>query len=116
MSSIQNAAHNIILTMASTTFMIPLAMSSAVSVKVGHAFGSNNLQAIKEFAISALIISIGFMSITASGFIFFPEALISFFTTDANVIAISGKLLFVVALFQLFDGTQVTIGGILRGT
>lgn len=115
MSSIQNAAHNIILTMASTTFMIPLAMSSAVSVKVGHAFGGKRPQEIKEFAISALIISVSFMSLTASAFIFFPSALISFFTTDTSVIAVSGKLLFVVALFQLFDGTQVTIGGILRG-
>lgn len=115
MSSIQNAAHNIILTLASTTFMIPLAMSSAVSVKVGHAFGAKQKEKMKEYAMSALLISVTFMSFSAATFIFFPEALIKFFTPDQEVIKAASSLLFLVALFQIFDGTQVTIGGILRG-
>jgi multidrug resistance protein, MATE family len=115
MSAIQSASHNIILTLASTTFMIPLAMSSAVSVKVGHAFGQKNKLAVKEYASSALIISLGFMVLSALCFTVFPKEFTGFFTTDQEVIDVSVKLLFVVALFQLFDGVQVTLSGVLRG-
>ncbi|MGK0366964.1 MAG: MATE family multidrug resistance protein [Thermoproteota archaeon] len=115
MSTIQSAAHNIILTMASTTFMIPLAISSAVSIKVGHALGQKDNARIILFAKSSLIISLGFMLISAACFTLFPEFISSQFTSDPAVIKYCVKLLVVVALFQIADGIQVTIAGILRG-
>ncbi len=115
MGIIQAAAHNIILTLASITFMVPLAISSAVSVKVGHAYGEKNLTRIIIFIESALFLSLTFMSISGICFYLFPEYCLKFFSTDPLVITVGVPILFVVALFQLFDGVQITLTGVLRG-
>jgi hypothetical protein len=44
-----------------------------------------------------------------------PSALISAFTTDQRVIDIGVRLLAIAAAFQLFDGTQAVVTGVLRG-
>lgn len=112
---IQSAANNIALNIGSLSFMIPMSIGAAVSVKIGHAYGERNFSVIKVFAKVALIFSIAFSVITGIIFFTFPETLISFFTSDQEVLGWGGKLLFYVACFQLFDGTQVTQAGILRG-
>jgi MATE family multidrug resistance protein len=48
-------------------------------------------------------------------FYLFPHAILSFYTSDIEVIEWGKKILFWVACFQLFDGAQVTLSGILRG-
>lgn len=115
MSTIQAAAHNIILNLASVTFMLPLAISSAASVKVGFAFGKKSRELIKEYTLVCVAISMGFMVLTASMFYTIPSLLISQFTMDQDVIAVGVQLLAVVAFFQIFDGLQITLSGILRG-
>lgn len=113
--TIQVAAHNIVLTLASITFMIPLAISNSIGVKIGYAYGDKNYKNIKENLIAGLVISLAAMSIFASCFLFFPEALIKLFSPDRSIITAGSGLLFVVALFQIFDGIQITISGALRG-
>jgi MATE family multidrug resistance protein len=115
MDTIQAATHNIVLTMASVTFMVPLAVSSAASTKVGYAYGQNNYTQIKSHAYSCLIISLSFMSFSAFIYFLFPQYLLSLFTNDPAVIKLGLKLLIVICLFQLFDGAQITLSGILRG-
>lgn len=110
-----SAANNIVMNMGSITFMIPLSISSAVSVKVGAKFGEKDLKGIKEFAYAALILSLSFMCFSASCFVFLPEFLMKLVTVDEKVIAIGVSLFVIVSLFQLVDGAQVTLSGILRG-
>ena len=45
----------------------------------------------------------------------FPEELMNHLSLDKTVIAIGVQLLFIVGLFQIIDGIQVTLAGILRG-
>jgi len=111
----QAAAHNVILTLASITFMTPLAVSSAASVKIGHSYGARDAVRLKLLAKICFAISFIFMSFSALTYWTIPTTLLSIFTDDPHVIAIGVKMLVVVAIFQVFDGSQVTLGGILRG-
>ncbi len=112
---IQTAAHNVVLTLASITFMVPLAISSALSVKVGYAYGEKNIDRVKQFIASGLFLSLTFMGMTGALFFFFPAFWIELFTQDTQVVTIGITLLYLVAMFQLVDGTQITLTGILRG-
>ena len=110
-----SAANNIILNIASITFMLPYSISNAVSVKVGAKFGKNDFYSIKKYAFSALFISISFMIMTAICYILFPKYIINIVSHDPDVVIIGVSLLSVVAIFQVADGIQITLAGILRG-
>jgi MATE family multidrug resistance protein len=110
-----SAANSIITNIASITFMVPLSISSAVSVKVGAKFGEGNNQGVKDYAFSSLFMSSAFMVFSALIYIFFPEFLMRLVTSDPYVVEIGVGLLFIVAIFQIVDGLQITLGGILRG-
>jgi multidrug resistance protein, MATE family len=111
----QTAANNLALNIGSLAFMIPLAISSAVGVKVGHAYGEKSLDKIKIFYQVSLFASFCFTLVTGLLFYLVPDGIMLFFTTDGEVLEWGKKLLFWVACFQLFDGAQVTLAGILRG-
>jgi MATE family multidrug resistance protein len=113
--AVQVAAHNIVMTLASISFMIPLAVSNAIGVKIGYAYGSKNYVDIKENFFAGLAISLCVMSLCALVFFSIPEALIRIFSTDKNIVFIGSHLLLIVGVFQIFDGTQITISGALRG-
>jgi MATE family multidrug resistance protein len=49
------------------------------------------------------------------GYLLFPRALLGWFTQDPAVVELGVKILFLVALFQIADGTQVSTTGALRG-
>ncbi|MBH47774.1 MAG: hypothetical protein CME71_06350 [Halobacteriovorax sp.] len=115
MDVITSASHNVVLNLASLSFMIPLGVSSAVSVKVGQAFGAKNQKGIMTWSYSALATVGTIMFFTAAMYTLIPGVLLAFFTDDANVISFSAKMLVFVALFQIPDGLQVTLYGILRG-
>jgi MATE family multidrug resistance protein len=114
-AEIQTAANNIALNLGSLAFMIPMSVSAATSVKVGHAYGEGDRHKIVTFGQVSLFISFCFSIILGSIFYFFPEIIISLYSDDILVLDWAKKLLFWVACFQLFDGAQVTLSGILRG-
>ncbi len=109
------AAHLIAINIASFTFMVPLGVGSAGSVRVGHAIGARDREAASRAGWTALLFGVLFMSCASASFLLFPSALIGAFTHDPSVLAIGVSLLFVAAVFQLFDGTQAVATGVLRG-
>ncbi len=109
------AAHQIALTACSFTFMIPLGVSSAGAVRVGHALGRGDPTQAGHSGWTALVLGAGFMACAALCFQLFPKAILGAFTPDPAVLAVGVSLLFVAAYFQLFDGIQVVATGILRG-
>ena len=115
MTTLASAAHNIVLNLASLTFMLPLAMNSAAGVKVGIVFGQKNKDKVVETSLAALTITIIVMTITASCYFLFPTTILKLFTDDIELINYAKGLLLFVALFQIPDGIQVTLWGILRG-
>lgn len=115
MSVLTSAVHNIVLNLASLTFMVPLALGSAASVKVGFQYGAKNSKELESYALSAVVLAASFMIFTASLYFTIPELLLRFATNDPELLAAGVQLLFFVALFQMPDGLQVTFWGILRG-
>lgn len=112
---VQTAANNLALNIGSLAFMIPLSISAAVGVKVGHAYGERNKNAVMTYAQMSLLASFIFTCLMGTIFYLFPHAIMSLYTDDLSILEWAKKLLFWVACFQLFDGAQVTIAGILRG-
>lgn len=110
-----SASHNIALNICALTFMVPFAISGAAGVKVSFAFGKKDFELVKNYAVGCIILSELFMLLTLTVYTFSPGYLIGLFTQDAQVINYATGLFVVVAIFQLPDGLQVTMWGILRG-
>ncbi|MGH9632108.1 MAG: MATE family efflux transporter [Bryobacteraceae bacterium] len=109
------AAHQIALNCASFTFMVPFGVASAGAVRVGHAIGRRDPVGARESGWTALALGAGFMLLAGALFLLLPEWILRIFTQDAAVIATGVTLLFIAAVFQLFDGIQTVATGILRG-
>ena len=109
------AAHQIAINIASFTFMVPLGIASAGAVRVGHAIGAGDRGAASRAGWTAFLFGALFMSSAAASFVLIPTALIGAFTRDPSVLASGVSLLWVAAVFQLFDGTQAVATGVLRG-
>ena len=109
------AAHQIALSCASLTFMVPLGLSHAVSVRISRARGAGQNGSVLAIGWGALGTGLGFMLLCALVFALAGTTLASAFTPAAEVIALAARLLTVAAIFQVFDGAQVISVGALRG-
>jgi multidrug resistance protein, MATE family len=109
------AGHQIALTVVSTTFMMPLGISSAAAVRVGQAIGRRDPEGASRSGWTALGFGAGVMSAAALALLGFPQAIARLFTPQSEIILAAAPLLRVAAFFQLFDGLQITATGALRG-
>ncbi len=111
----QLAAHQIALSLAALSFMVPLGISGAAATRVGNAIGRLDTTAARRSAVVCLALGATVMALSALAFWLAPEALSRMFTDEAGVIAVSVLLLPIAAAFQVFDGLQVVALGALRG-
>ena len=109
------AAHQIAITLAALTFMVPLGVGAAAAVRVGRAVGARDEARARQAARAAFACGMGFMAVTALCFLTAPRLLASLFTSDTQVIALAGLLIPVAGVFQIFDGAQAVGAGVLRG-
>jgi multidrug resistance protein, MATE family len=109
------AAHQIALNCAAIAFMVPLGISSAAAVAVGHAIGARKPALARRNGFIAIALGVAFMSCTALAFVLVPRPILRIYTKDLLVIDIAVRLLGLAALFQLFDGIQTVATGALRG-
>lgn len=112
---ISAASHQIALNIAALAFMVPLGLASAGAVRVGHAIGALDPPRAAAAGWMAILLGVVFMAVTAGAFVAAPRALIGLFSRDEAVLALGSSLLFVAAVFQLFDGLQGVATGVLRG-
>jgi multidrug resistance protein, MATE family len=114
------AAHTIALQIASMTFMVPMGIAQAGSIRIGLGYGRKDAAAIHRAGWSAFAMGVGFMAVMALTLLIFPEQLIGIFIDrslpeNAAVVAIASSFLIVAAVFQIADGAQVVSAGMLRG-
>lgn len=109
------AAHQIALSCASLTFMVPLGLSMAASIRISKALGGGRRASLRAIGFGVLGLSGVIMLGFATVFLTAGAQLARGFTADPAVITLAAQLLGVAALFQLFDGTQVVASGALRG-
>jgi MATE family multidrug resistance protein len=108
------AAHQIALSFASTMFMIPLALASATTVRVGHMLGSKRPADARVAGFTGIFMSAGFMAISALSLVLFRNQIIQIYTDDPIVTGIALSLLLVAAIFQVADGIQISAAAALR--
>jgi len=113
--AVEQAAHQIAISLAAMTYMIASGVASAATIKTGNNFGKNNFDDLRKSAIASYHVILGFMAITAIIFIAANNLLPFIITDDLAVIKIAAQLLIIAGFFQLFDGTQVVGLGVLRG-
>lgn len=107
--------HGIALSLASFTYMFASGIGSTSTIRVGKYYNVNDMANMKlaiKTSYKLVIITMGFMALL---FILLNRVLPMMFSTDAEIIDIAATLLLFAAFFQLFDGTQVTAIGVLRG-
>jgi MATE family multidrug resistance protein len=109
------ATHSIVLNYASITYMVPLGVSAAAAVSVGHAVGAGDRDRARRAGWLALGLGTGFMLLASVVFFIAPRPLIALYTRDPRVLAVGPSLLGLAAAFQIFDGIQTVSTGALRG-
>ena len=114
------AAHQIALQCASVTFMVPLGLGQAATVRVGLAVGAGDRPGVLRAGIAALIMGGAFMTATAVLMWSAPAAIVGLFIdaadpANARALQLAVTFLGIAALFQIFDGGQVIGAGVLRG-
>ena len=114
-SGVYAAAQNLVCTLTTISFMVPLAISNAIAVKVGFANGACNYFDLKKYAKIGIFLCVAFMTFSAVIFSSFPDVLVGLFTKDPALIKIGIPVLYVMAVFQIFDGLQVALAGIFKG-
>jgi MATE family multidrug resistance protein len=114
------AAHAVALQIAAFTFMVPLGLSQASTVRVGLAYGRRDAAGIARAGWTAFTLGVGFMALMALVILAVPGTLVGLFLdpadpANARVTGLAVSFLFIAALFQVFDGAQSVAAGMLRG-
>ena len=120
LGTIQLAAHGIALQLASISFMVPLGLSNAATVRIGQAYGRGDKAGLARAAHTVMGLSVLISFAAATLFWLMPETLISLFLDESNVdaaelLSVAVPLLLVAAGFQLVDAIQAIGAGLLRG-
>jgi MATE family multidrug resistance protein len=109
------AAHQVALNIASVTYMVPLGISAAAAVSVGHSIGRGDPARARRTGYLAIGVAAAFMALMALLLILFPHSIVRIYSPDPRVMAIGAPLLALAAAFQIFDGIQTATTGALRG-
>ncbi len=110
------AAHQIAISMASSTYMMATGISSAAAIRVGAALGRNDRDGVRRAGLAAFLLSALLMGAAGLVFIFFSTMLVNLYIQNApDVARIAATLVLLAGFFQLSDGIQVVGIGALRG-
>ena len=114
------AAHQIAIQIASLSFMVPMGLGQAASVRVGRALGSGDRLGVAHAGWAAFFLAESFMALMAILFLLVPERFVGVFLSlndagNAEVVRLAIGFLGWAALFQLVDGAQAVGSGMLRG-
>lgn len=118
--TVELAAHGIALEVAALAFMVHLGLSNAATVRTGHAEGRGDRAALRDGAVAALALSLGFGLVVVTVFLAWPERIVGLYLDEARpgsaaILRFGVTLLALAALFQVFDALQVMALGLLRG-
>ena len=109
------ASHQVAISYTSMAYMLPLSLSLALSVRTAKAYGQKNSDQLKVIMLTglggALLMGLCLALIT----FLFRDLIVSFYTTDKEVVQLASLLLIYAALYQVPDAIQSTSAGILRG-
>lgn len=108
------AAHQVVLSLASFTFLLAMGVGTAGGIRVGHWLGFGDMRMARTAGVAAIGVAVGLMATTGLVFVAFRNLLPALFVKESEVIVIAAGMLLVAALFQVFDGVQVVGSNLLR--
>lgn len=109
------AAHQVAIMCVATTFMVPLGISMALTVQIGEAKGAKNFERMRPIVLSGWLMGLAVSLVFVGVFLIFDEALAGSFLTDESPMKIVVGLLWIAAIFQVADHSQILSSGVLRG-
>ncbi len=109
------AAHQIALNVSSVIFMVPLGMSMAIAIRVGHLLGQEDYDYARFSAFLTIGITCSLAVITAILTVIFRDRIVGLYTHDPLVFNTAYGLLLFSAIFQFIDAIQIVSVGALRG-
>ncbi|HEY1076304.1 MAG TPA: MATE family efflux transporter [Fontimonas sp.] len=109
------AAHQVAINFAALSFMVPLAIGYATTVRVGMAVGSGDRGAVRLRGQAGILLGVGYSTISASVMALLPALIVLAYTNEADVAEIAIHFLYFAAVFQIVDCIQATANGALRG-
>ncbi|MDD4974231.1 MAG: MATE family efflux transporter [Bacteriovorax sp.] len=115
MSLVASASQSLVINLTSLTFMVPLAIGSAVAVLVGEQMGKKSIEGILRYSLGSLFLALMIQILFATLYLTIPGKLLGVASSDPVIIAYASALLFWVGLFQIPDGLQVVLSGVMRG-
>jgi MATE family multidrug resistance protein len=108
-------ANQIAMTLANTSFMIILALGTAVTIRVSHFYGRRDVNNISNTAKATMHLVLLWNISAALIFTVFRNEIPLLFTSNEDVLALASQMLIMVACFQIFDALQCAGVGIMRG-
>ena len=109
------SANQIATTIGNCAFMIVMSIGAATTIRVSHCYGARDIGQLSLAAKASYHLVLAWNALAALVFITMRNVIPTFFTTNAEVIAIASNLMVFAALYQLSDGIQNVSVGILRG-
>ena len=114
-NEINAAANQIALNYAGISFMVPLGLANALTIRCGNAYGKGDYHALRKRALGGMMVVAIIMVFMALIPLLFRQDIAALYSSNPDIIAIASSILLLVALFQIGDGMQVCTAGILRG-
>ncbi|MFN8285414.1 MAG: MATE family efflux transporter [Chitinophagales bacterium] len=109
------AAHQIAISLASSTFMVATGLSAAGTIMTGFAYGAKDKEGARIAGNTIFLLTTGLEVIFLVLFLILHSWLPKIYTDDPAVLRIASTLVILAALFQLSDGLQAAGAGVLRG-
>jgi len=112
---VQIAAHQVAINFASLVFMLPMGLSAAMAVRIGHALGAGDARDARHVAWTGIALAVAFALVAVGPIVGLRQAVAAVYSNDPAVRALAARLLLFAAAWILFDATQVCAMGALRG-
>lgn len=108
------AGHQVALNVSSLTFMVPLSIGMALTVRISHWRGRGELDLASKVSWLGLKMNFVLAIFNASIMALFASIIAGFYSPDPEVVSTAAGLLLFAAVFQLSDAVQVAAAGALR--
>jgi len=112
---VAESGHQVALSVASLTFMMPLGVSIATTVRVGNAVGRGDAAGVRRAGACGMALALLLQGCSGAAMLLAPEPIARLYTTQPEVIRAAVTFLQIAGVFQLSDGLQVAGIGALRG-
>lgn len=109
------ASHQVAISCAATTFMIPLGVSMALTVRIGEAWGAGQPWRLRRILASGWMLGLAYAGVSMTAFLIFNREIAGWFMEESDALTVAAGLLLVAAAFQFSDAMQIIAAGVLRG-